>query len=81
MSASEVTAGVTAYWEARAPYFNGTASHVCTPDCTSRGLPPPPDGACFTKDRSATSRRSRAFSRSRSFILPALSNWRPPYSL
>lgn len=44
MSASEVTASVTAYWEARAPYFNGTASHVCTPDCTSRGLPPPPAG-------------------------------------
>lgn len=29
------------------------------------------DSTCFSKDRSATSRRSRAFSRSRSFIILA----------
>lgn len=32
MSTSEVAAGVTAYWDARAPHFNGAASHVRTPD-------------------------------------------------
>lgn len=32
MSASEVAAGVTAYWDSRAPHFNGAASHVRTPD-------------------------------------------------
>ncbi|KMO39401.1 class I SAM-dependent methyltransferase [Methylobacterium aquaticum] len=32
MSASEVTKGVTAYWDARAPHFNCAASHVRAPD-------------------------------------------------
>lgn len=36
---------------------------------------------CFSKDRSATSRRNRAFSRPRSFIRRAWSICRPPYAL
>ena len=36
---------------------------------------------CFSKDKSATSRRNRVFSRSKSFIRRAWSICRPPYSL
>ncbi|MCJ2140412.1 class I SAM-dependent methyltransferase [Methylobacterium sp. E-066] len=32
MSASEVADGVTAYWDARAPRFDGAAAHVRSPD-------------------------------------------------
>ena len=35
----------------------------------------------FSKDKSATSRRKRVFSRFRSFIRPAWSTFSPPHSL
>lgn len=46
MSASEVAAGVTAHWDARAPYFNGAASYVRTPDLWKEVL-----AAAFAADR------------------------------
>ncbi|EHP94654.1 class I SAM-dependent methyltransferase [Methylorubrum extorquens] len=38
MSKSEVAASVTAYWDVRAPHFNGAASHVRTPEVWSEVL-------------------------------------------